>query len=268
MSTVAKALALLEHFSETRPLLGLTELQKLSGRDKATVYRHLAALEAAGFLEQDPKTRAYRLGHGIERLAVMRRRTVRAADTIAPIVDLISTQVAELTHVNRLIGTELNEIYHIDLGKNAVRVGMEPDIIMPLLTTSAGKAILAFRPIPEQSHLIAQQQAQFGSPPMPDTATISAELRKAAERGYVTSVDTLEVGVSSVGIPLFDGNARAVAACAVAFPTARRTDALLRTCIATLFRHGGTLVERMGGVVPSRVAKLWAQPVQLEKAMT
>ena len=90
MSTVTKTLTLLDYFTDTRPTLGLTELQRLCGRDKATVYRHLLALEACGFVEQDPKTRAYRLGHALDRLAGVRRRTVPVTDTVAPIVDLVS----------------------------------------------------------------------------------------------------------------------------------------------------------------------------------
>ncbi|MCR9125891.1 MAG: IclR family transcriptional regulator [Rhodobacteraceae bacterium] len=262
MYTVVKALSLLEHFSDARPTLGLTQVQRLSGRDKATVHRHLLALEECGFVEQDPATRRYRLGHALERLAGMRRRTVQAADTIAPLVDRISREVGELVHVTRLVGTELHQLYHSDLGGYAVRVSLEPDIVLPLLTTSSGKAILAFRPVSDQAAMIAQQHAAFGVPPMPTADAVLPELRQTAARGYARSFDTLEIGVSSVGVPLFDADSRAVAACSIAFPTARRSDSLLRACVAALFRHGGAITERLGGTPPAAVRRIWAEHLQ------
>ena len=48
MSTISKALGLLDLFNEARPRLGLTDVHRLTGRDKATVHRHLVALEEAG----------------------------------------------------------------------------------------------------------------------------------------------------------------------------------------------------------------------------
>ena len=51
MTTVDKALEILDLFSESRPSLGLSEAARLLDRDKASVLRYLAALERQGFLE-------------------------------------------------------------------------------------------------------------------------------------------------------------------------------------------------------------------------
>ena len=260
MSTVTKALSLLDLFTEARPAMGLSELQRASGRDKATVHRHLSALEDLGFLEQDPKSRAYRLGHALERLAAMRRLTVRAADTIAPIIDGISDAVGELVHVARLKGDDLHNVYHADLGHKAIRVDLEPNIVLPLLTTSTGKAILSCQDLASQHAVIAGQHARFGCPPMPAREPILEELHATRRRGYSTSRDTVEVGVSSVAIPLFDQSGAAVAACAVAYPTARYSAALLSDCLAHLFARGPDLVARLGGTVPDWIEEIWAAP--------
>ena len=45
-----------------QPELGLSKLCRLANRDKATTYRHLKVLEDAGFLEQSPLSKQYRLG--------------------------------------------------------------------------------------------------------------------------------------------------------------------------------------------------------------
>lgn len=250
MSTVTKALGLLEHFNEVRPALGLSELQRIAGRDKATVYRHLIALEEAGFVEQDPKTRAYRLGHSLVRLAEMRARTVREADTIAPLIDQLSEDVGELVHVSRPKGDLLQPIYHADVGHHAIRVILEPDLMLAWTTTSTGKAILAFSD--------AAAQARLGADP--------GEMEEVRTQGYAICFDEFEAGVSSIGIPIFGPKRGPVAACAIAFPSVRRSTELMALCIQALCAAGPRLSRQFGGTPPAALAALWGEtchPVEL-----
>lgn len=243
MSTVTKALGLLDHFSEARPALGLTELQRLAGRDKATVYRHLLALEEAGFVEQDPKTRAYRLGHSLVRLAGMRARTVHEADTIAPLVDQLAEEVGELVHVSRPKGDSLQPIYHADAGHHAIRVILEADLVLDWTTTSTGKSILAYSD--------AATQARRGAEPR--------EMETIRNQGHAVCFDEFEAGVSSIGIPIFGPGLKPVAACAIAFPSVRRSPDLLGQCILALFAAGPHLSRQFGGQPPAALGRLWSE---------
>ena len=71
-SDVEKALRLLTLFSEQRPELGLSELARLAGYDKATSRRLLVALQRYGLIEQSPGSRRYRLGTTVLQLARIR----------------------------------------------------------------------------------------------------------------------------------------------------------------------------------------------------
>lgn len=231
MATIEKALCLLDLFTPARPLLGLTEVQRLTGRDKATVFRHLDALSALGFLEQDRKTRAYCLGPALTRLANMRAATVSDADTLAPIVDGIAEQTGELVHIARMSGDTLVTVYQADCGRHAVRVTLLPTETLPSETTSSGRAIRAFGGAPE--------------------------LSKVRARGYARADDSFEAGVSSIGVPIFDAQGRAQMACSVAFPTVRGTRAHRDMCRTALLRAAPQLTLRAGGIVPEPIAALW-----------
>ena len=257
MTTIAKALSLLNHLSEARPALGLSDFQRLSGRDKATVHRYLTALESLGFLEQNTRNKSYRLGHSIERLAAMRRRTVEEADTVSPFADVISETVGELVHINKLTGQHLHPLYQVDLAPHAVRVEIEPNVVLPLLTTSSGKAILAFKERADQETAIAHQKSEFSEGSLADANAIFSELTETTKRGYATSRDQIEIGVSSIAIPLFDANKSPVAACSIAYPTARHSAEHLSKCIKALCTHGAKMSERLGGEVPGAVKELW-----------
>ena len=100
MGTITKALELLNFFSRSRPEIGLGEFVRLSGRDKATVHRHLVELEANGFLDQHPDTRAYRLGPALLRLSGVREITHPVRSVLRPIVTQMADDLGELVHVS------------------------------------------------------------------------------------------------------------------------------------------------------------------------
>lgn len=238
-------------------MLGLSELQRLSGRDKATVHRHLQALKAGGLVEQDSDSRAYRLGAEVERLAHLRRKTMGAVGTLAPIVDTLSRELGELVHVSAYDAGRLHALYHADHGSHAVRVGLMDAWAPPLVSSSSGKAVLAYAPAAQQDQAIEAA----GLPPARARA-LRAELRRTAQSGFAASCDTVEVGVSSVGIAIFNARREAVAACSVAFPTVRMTDALARRTRAALGRAGPALCAWQGGAPPDHVSAAWSAPMQ------
>lgn len=80
MSSTSKALTLLPHFSTARPEIGLSQLCRVVKRDKVTTYRHLQALETAGFFEQNLMTKYYRPGLAIMQFTQIREATVPRKD--------------------------------------------------------------------------------------------------------------------------------------------------------------------------------------------
>ncbi|HSX74891.1 MAG TPA: helix-turn-helix domain-containing protein, partial [Shinella sp.] len=56
MSTIGKALSLLDLISGLDKDIGLSDLARLSALDKATARRFLVELESHGFVEQDGET--------------------------------------------------------------------------------------------------------------------------------------------------------------------------------------------------------------------
>ena len=61
--TVERALEVLAAFDDTHPELGIRELARMLQMDRTVVYRIVATLEARNYLEQNPATRRYRIGH-------------------------------------------------------------------------------------------------------------------------------------------------------------------------------------------------------------
>lgn len=257
MSTIAKALGLLDLFSDAQPRLGLSDVQRLTGRDKATVHRHLVALEQIGYLEQDADTRAYRLGPALTRLAGMRARTVPEVEMVRTVVDALSREAGELVHISRLRGFDLVDVYHAEHHDHPVRVSFDAYGLPPLFATSSGKAYLAFSPGGLLDVALADERTWVPGAGAPDKDTLKDELGGITRRGYARNRDALRLGVSSVAIPVFDAASRVFATCSIAYPTGRGGKEAETRLARLLMQRGRDITEAMGGAVPPDVQAIW-----------
>ncbi|MEL7131371.1 MAG: IclR family transcriptional regulator [Pseudomonadota bacterium] len=257
MSTIAKALGLLDLFNDEHPRLGLSDVQRLTGRDKATVHRHLVALQQAGFLEQDDATRAYCLGPALTRLAGMRLRTVPEVEMLRSVINALSREVGELVHVSRLQGFDLVHVHHAEEHDHPVRVSFDAYGLPPLFATASGKAYLAFAPGGLLDLALADPRTRLPDTPAPLRAEIESELQQIARRGYARNRDALRLGVSSVAIPVFDAASRAFATCSIAYPTGRGGKATEADLARRLMQRGEEISLAMGGTAPAHIVQLW-----------
>ena len=257
MGTITKALNLLNYFSVTKPEIGLTEFKRMSGQDKATVYRHLSELEENGFLEQNPQTRNYRLGAAILRLANVREHTFPARKAVAPIVRAMSEELGELVHVSLLQGNIMSPLYHADVAIHGTRVYFDAAEMLPLHATSSGLAMLAFGPDNLLREVTEKPVRSFTDKTITDPDALHRHVEMARERGYSTSDEGFESDVFSFAVPIFDSDGRATGTLAVALPCARATEEM-RDRIVTALKSGGVAVSRaLGGAAPKEIERLW-----------
>ena len=131
MSTVDKALGVLELFSETRTSVGLSAVARLLDRDKATVQRYLNALEAQGFLEQDPLTKGYHLGPAVTRLAMVRELTYPVESDVKNILQKLVLDTGETAHLSHIQDGALSEVQIVETTINGTRVYIDPAALLP-----------------------------------------------------------------------------------------------------------------------------------------
>lgn len=257
MSTIAKALGLLDLFTEARPQLVLSDVQRLTSRDKATLHRHLVALQEVGFLVQNPETRAYCLGPALTRLADTRARTVPEVEMVRAVIDSLSRAAGELVHVSRLESFNLVDVYHAEQNSHPVRVSFDAHGLPPLFATASGKAFLAFSSPATLDAALAEPRTWLTQTDMPDKVALQSELQAIQRRGYACNRDALHLGVSSVAIPLFDSAQSAFATCSIAYPTGRGGAEAEQRLACLLMEAGGAISQAMGGSVPENVQSIW-----------
>lgn len=220
MSTIGKALALLDLISRLDRDTGLSDLARLSALDKATARRFLVELERQGFVEQDAETRRYRLGAAPVRLARIRQARFPFAAVAAPFARALAEETGETVHLSEFAGGRLATI-HVEDSSQAHRVIVDLGAALPFHATASGLAFLAFLPEGEIDRVLAQPLERFSPQTITDANAVRAILAETAERGFSISHQGFEMGVISAAAPIIAPNGKPVGAIAVAAPTAR-----------------------------------------------
>lgn len=251
MGTTAKALSLLSLFSRSRSHIGLSEMARLSGMNKATVHRLMGELLSEGFVEQAGSGRDYRLGPVFLRLAALREAAVPMRDMVQSALHELAEKTGETAHVSLLQGQVLSTLSYAYANQHGTRVTMEDADILPLHATSSGLAVLAFSPTSLLEEVVSTQLAAHTKQTLTTPAALKAEVENTRKQGMAEYVAGFETDVHTFALPLFDAQQACIGAIAVASPMSRMTDALKALVTRELAEAAPRLTRQMGGFLPA-----------------
>lgn len=255
MSTVSKAIELLNWFSAERAQIGLAEFQRLTGRDKATTYRYLCALEETGLLEQDHVTRAYRMGPAVLRFAHVREATVPRRVGVRLVLPRLAEATGELAHASILQGNALVPLTdHASTRYSARVVLSEPEL--PLHATGSGLAVLAFGD-PSLLTTTLKKLQRYTDSTAADHDELETNLQEVRACGFGIADQAYEEGVYGIGVPLFDSSNTVAGALAVASVASRVDDEKIATIKCELVSAARQITHSWGGTIPEALDQLW-----------
>lgn len=257
MGTVAKALQLLTLFDRARPRIGLSELARLSGVNKATCHRLMSELQEFGLVEQLDGSREYRIGPAVLRLAVLRESTVPLREAALPVLQSIAHATGETTHMSAYAGGELITLAFAYSPAHGMKVMMEDADRLPLHATSSGHAVLAHLPEAERQGILGGALRRLTAETPTDRAALEARIAEVRRNGFAETVGTFEADVHSLAVPLFGQSGRCTGALAVAAPAARMTPDLRRTIQRHLTEGARRMTTLAGGTLPADLAAIW-----------
>ena len=251
MGTVTKALSLLTLFNQTRPEIGLSDVTRLSGLNKATTYRLLSELQAQGFVEQVGNDRAYRLGPEILRLAALREAAVPLLSVAREVLDHMCAATGETAHLSHIRGHQLNTLTYAYGARHGTQVRMEDAEVLSFHATSSGLAVLGFAPPEFVDDILSRPLTAHTGQTQTDPTHIRAALAKVRAHGIAESIGGFEADVHSHAAPVFGPDANPIGALAVAAPVSRMTEPLQSLIRAELRQGAQDLTQRIGGFFPT-----------------
>jgi DNA-binding IclR family transcriptional regulator len=247
IESVDNALKILLLLGE-RDELRLTEVAQYLGVASSTAHRMLAMLTYRGFIRQDPGSKTYLAGTALTGVAfaILQRFDVRT--TLRPYLDKLNRALGETLHLGLLDGTSVRFIDAIE-SPQAVRVASRLGLSSPAYCTSTGKAMLAQLPADELHALYPDENLGEGLTANSIRTRDELERRLATvrQRGYATSAQESEKGVSSVGVAFPRQETPYRIALSVSVPSSRTSATHQRELGAELMatvREAGELLHR------------------------
>ncbi|MFI5615088.1 IclR family transcriptional regulator [Amycolatopsis sp. NPDC051903] len=199
IESVDNALKLLLLFGE-RSEVRLAEVSEYLGVASSTAHRLMAMLLYRGFVRQNPATKTYEPGTALTGVAFSILERFDFRQVLRPYLERLNAQLRETVHLGVLDGTSVRFVDAIE-SPQAVRVASRLGSSLPASSTSSGKAMLAQLTTDQLRVLYPEQRIEgLTEKSIRTRDELETELDLVRRRGYGTSSEESEAGVSSVAV--------------------------------------------------------------------
>lgn len=201
MSSTRRILAVLDAFTEARPVWQIDTLIHHLGYSRATGYRYVKELVENGLLQ---KTAAgyYALGPRIIQLDYQLRKTDPVLGAARPVIqDMLSSTPLDIV-MTAMYGEQVIDIYRAG-HPNGVTLEYGRGHPRPLFSGSAPKVILSCQPLARLKKLYEQFPAEAATAGLGDSwKSAAAYLARIRKAGFYLSLGELQQGVGSAAVPI------------------------------------------------------------------
>jgi IclR family transcriptional regulator, KDG regulon repressor len=252
LSSIRRALQILQTFSAERPEMGVTEVSRFLGVHKSSISRIIGTLASEGFLEKNPETGRYRLGLKLLDLGdrVLGRYDLR--NDAAPFMEELAQKTREIIHLSIL---DKNQIVYLDKkGEGqALTVGTKIGGRNPAHASSMGKVLLSGLPSHELMEALSMGPLL---PRTPSTITkipdLLKELDKVKRQGFAIDNEESFPGIRCVAAPVYDRTGKIVASLSVTAPKQRMGQQRLREVRERVIAAARSISRRLGMIEPEK----------------
>ncbi len=228
VSSLAKALHVLECFTVDEPELGITEIATKLGIGKSNAHNIISTYCQMGYLQQMPN-RKYALGYKLLEHAFVINQHLGYSRAVYDLLLETAERSDQVVYFGIPYGTDVLYLY---VAHPIARMKELPYREMlgekaPLCTTGIGKAMLANMPEEEWPERITKNLKKYTENTITDPYEIILELRRTRQRGYSIDDEEHEYNVRCVGVPVYNSAGQLVAGMSTSGPAQVMTDAKL-----------------------------------------
>lgn len=193
---------------------GVSEIARELDLPKSAVHRLLVTFQAHGFVQQDARSRHYRLGPTLARLGLRAAEQYVPREVARPYLEALAQEMGETVFLGVLAPHGVLIVDKVEHG-HVLRVAPDLGTLLPLGQTALGMLLLAFCSPAEQQALLESCAPDVHRPGLP------ARLRAIAQQGYAVAVGEWVPDLSCVAAPIRNGQGQVIAALAVSMPQSR-----------------------------------------------
>lgn len=238
-ATLSKGLEVLEALAEIEEA-GLSELARHMSFSVPTLFRLLATLVAAGYVQKSGSR--YRLTLKTWEIGAKTVRRLKLRELVRPRAERLAERSAESAHLAVLQGSGVVIIDKVE-AVQPVRVDTYIGQRAPVHCSATGKAILAFSATDRVEEILERSLPRFTERTIVDRARLMKELATARTRGYATNRGEWRADVSAIAVPLIDHAETVVASLSLTMPTQRFTEAAIKSAFLPALKEAAAAIS-------------------------
>jgi IclR family transcriptional regulator, pca regulon regulatory protein len=221
LTGLARGLAVLQAFSADRPEMTISEVAAATELSPAVARRCLLTLVHLGYAAQ--YGRRFVLRPRVLEFGAAYLESMNLADVAQPYLQELRDRTGDSTSLTILDEADIIHISHVST-QRLMRYFVTSGTRVPAYLSSTGRVLLA--QLDEQTlaaYLAPARLESRTTRTVTSPATLRAILDQVRRVGYAVVVDELEYGLSSIGVPVYNGQRAAVAGVSCILPTAYGT---------------------------------------------
>jgi IclR family pca regulon transcriptional regulator len=235
VGSFAKGLQVLECFSADHPRLAISDVATMTGFDRATARRCLLTLSHHGYASYDGKF--FALTPRVLRLGMGALAALPLPQIVQPWLDQLSEKIGHSCSVSILDGTDIVYIARA-AQRQVMSIGLLPGSRLPAHCTSMGRVLLAGLPEQDARDIVeASDLTPRTVHSLNDPQEIMTEVADVRTKGFALINQEVELGLSSIAVPIYDAQGRLLAALNTGMATLHATpDAIHSTFLPALLK--------------------------------
>ncbi|WP_394833043.1 helix-turn-helix domain-containing protein [Pendulispora rubella] len=210
VESLDKGFRVIRAFDASHASMTLTEVAERAGLTRAAARRFLHTLVDLEYASFDGKR--FTLTARVLELGFAYLRSLRLPEIVTPFLRTVSDALEESSSASVLDGLDIVYVARVST-RRIMSVDLGVGARLPAVSTSMGRVLLAFLPVPERDALLARAELVALTR---HTVTSKSKLRtildEVRERGYCVVDQELEEGLRSIAVPLVDRHQRVHAA--------------------------------------------------------
>lgn len=241
VQSLARGLAVIRAFDESRPELTLSEVAREVGLTRAAARRFLLTLADLGYVRTDG--RRFSLTPRVLELGYSYLSSLTLPELAQPHLEQLSSEVHESSSVSVLDGGSVVYVARVATSR-IMSVAINVGTRFPAYATSMGRVLLAGLDADELEARFAEQELEpLTDKTVTDPRKLRAEIDRVRSQGWVIVDQELEAGLRSVAAPIRDRRGRVVAAMNISTHASRKTLERMRKELLPPLRRTAAAIE-------------------------
>jgi len=232
----------------------MAELATSAELPRPTAHRMLKMLVAEGMLEQEQRTRRYRMGPLAFELGLLAPSPTPLISACRGTLKKIAAETEDTVYLTMRSGIDGVCIDRIEASHAIRALTIDVGGRRPLGVGATGIALLAALPPGEAEAALARNVADFKRYGRLTEQNVRENMEEARQTGFGYSVERITPGVSGIGIAIPNANGTPFVGISIASITARIVGERQAFLEALLQREASSLATQLAQAFPSRTA--------------